>query len=141
MPVTPTVSRCALSISERPPPPPRSVATTLGRPGSGSTSSTSRPASINQPATKEASAASPAAPATSSGLIESMATSRPVRSATWSSPSSAMVFRSLAGLLGHAAQPLLAPGEAAGAQVVDDGAHPVQLRPCDRPPILVLDQE
>src|SRR6266542_4135796 len=76
MPSTPTVSRCALSSSERPPPVPRATPTTLGRPSTGSSIVTSSPAARSQPATKPAIAASPAPPGTRSGLTESISTSR-----------------------------------------------------------------
>src|SRR5258708_5523429 len=65
---------CALSISERPPPDPRATAITLGRPGAASSSVTSRPCCLSQPATNCAIAASPAPPGTRSGLTESLAT-------------------------------------------------------------------
>ena len=78
----PTVSRCPQRSSERPPPLPVAEATTLGRPGVASTSSTSRPASRAQSATKAATSLSPAAPGSSEGLIESIATSSLVRSTT-----------------------------------------------------------
>src|SRR5262245_56835158 len=74
MPVTPTVSMCAFSISERPPPRPRATPITFGRPGAASSTVTSSPASRSQPATNRATSPSPAAPGSSTGLIESIAT-------------------------------------------------------------------
>src|SRR5262245_28781333 len=82
MPSTPTVSMCAFSSNERPPPVPRAVATTLGRPGAASTTSTSRPALAHQPETKLAISSSPAPPGTRSGLTESIATRLAMRSLT-----------------------------------------------------------
>ena len=82
IPATPTVSMCALSISERPPPHPRAIATTLGRPGASSDSVVSRPARSHHSATKRAIASSPEPPATTSGLIDSIATSCAASSAT-----------------------------------------------------------
>ena len=52
MPATPTVSRCAFSSSQRPPPRPRRRRTRTADPATGSTTSTSRPARSSQPATK-----------------------------------------------------------------------------------------
>src|SRR5438270_9145423 len=78
----PTVSMCAFKSSERPPPRPRAVATTFGRPGATSQCSTSRPARSSHSATKRAIAASPAPPGTRSGLTESIATSCEVSSAS-----------------------------------------------------------
>src|SRR5919202_1615616 len=75
MPATPTVSTWALSSSARPPPLPRARAITLGRPGAGSTTSTSRPRSSHQRATNRTISASPAPPGTSDGLTESIETS------------------------------------------------------------------
>src|SRR5947208_522875 len=75
MPATPTVSICALSSKERPPPVPCAIPTTLGRPGLGSSNITSTPACSSQLATKCAISRSPAPPGTKSGLTESMATS------------------------------------------------------------------
>ena len=49
IPVTPTVSMWAFSISDLPPPDPRAVAITFGRPGAASSISTSRPARSAQP--------------------------------------------------------------------------------------------
>ncbi len=74
MPATPTVSRCAFNRSDRPPPPPRLVAITLGR--SSPTTSTSKPRPAHQSATNIASSRSPFPPGMSSGLTESIATSR-----------------------------------------------------------------
>ena len=80
IPATPTVSRCALSSSERPPPLPRAIAIdarALRRPDEldveAGALGTSR-------ATKCASSRSPAAPAMSAGLTESIATRRAARS-------------------------------------------------------------
>src|SRR3984893_19177415 len=74
MPATPTVSMCALSNRERPPPDPCAVAITFGRLLAASSVSTSSPARLHQSATKCASSVSPAAPWTRSGLMESIAT-------------------------------------------------------------------
>src|SRR5687768_3363638 len=82
IPSTPTVSMCALSISERPPPEPRAAATTLARPGRSSVSVVSSPARSHHSATNRASPSSPEPPTTTSGLIDSISTSRPVSSAT-----------------------------------------------------------
>src|SRR5260370_1107746 len=62
-------------MSERPPPEPRTTPITFGRPGSGSSSSISRPALPSQLATKRAISASPGPSGTRSGLTELMATS------------------------------------------------------------------
>src|SRR5438046_2138276 len=76
---------CAFSISERPPPDPRSTPTTDGRlPGTGSTTVTSHPTSRNQEPTKRAIAPSPAPPGTRSGFTDSIATSSQT---SFSSPS------------------------------------------------------
>src|SRR5438094_585789 len=75
---------CAFSISERPPPDPRKTPTTEGRPGTGSTTVTSQPASRNQVPTKRAIAPSPAPPGTRSGFTDSIATSSQT---SFSSPS------------------------------------------------------
>src|SRR5438270_833814 len=53
---------CPFSISERPPPVPRATATTLGRRGAASTSSTSSPARLHHSATRRAIRSSPALP-------------------------------------------------------------------------------
>src|SRR5438067_9952910 len=66
---------CAFSISDRPPPDPRTTPTTDGRPGTGSTTVTSQPASRSHDATKAAIAPSPAPPGTRSGFTDSIATS------------------------------------------------------------------
>src|SRR6185312_11596992 len=73
IPPTPTVSRFPFRSSERPPPAPRFVATTLGR--SSPRTSTSNPCARHQSVTKAAIAPSPAPPGTSAGLTESIATS------------------------------------------------------------------
>src|SRR5579862_527998 len=78
MPPNPTVSKCPLSRSERPPPVPRRTATTLGR--SSPTISVSRPWSSHQFATSAAASPSPRPPGTSDGLTESTETSRVARS-------------------------------------------------------------
>src|SRR6266851_2590112 len=65
---------CAFSKRERPPPLPRTMPTTLGRPGCGSSMLTSRPARVSQSATKRAISPSPGPFATRSGLIELIAT-------------------------------------------------------------------
>src|SRR5215213_54206 len=70
-----SVAMGPFSISERPPPLPRAIATTLGRPGAASSSSTSRPASRIQSATNAATSRSPAPPGTRSGFTESIDTS------------------------------------------------------------------
>ena len=70
IPSMPTVSRWALSMSERPPPAPRSLPITLGRPGCDSRVVTSSPSRRSAPATYVAMAPSPGAPGTSEGLIE-----------------------------------------------------------------------
>src|SRR5215212_10060672 len=75
MPSYPTVSRCPQSSSVRPPARPRARTSTLGRPGVDSSTSASRPAARAHPATNAAISGSPAPPATSAGLTESMATS------------------------------------------------------------------
>ena len=75
MPSTPTVSMCAFSISAAPPPLPRAVATTLGRPGSRLVELDLEAASLSQAATNSAISASPAPPGTRSGFTESIATS------------------------------------------------------------------
>jgi hypothetical protein len=82
IPATPTVSVCALRISVRPPPLPRATATTFGLPGAGSVRDVSRPARSHHSATKRATSASPEPPGTTSGLIDSMATSCAANSAT-----------------------------------------------------------
>ena len=74
MPATPTVSTCPHSISDRPGARPSSVATTLGRPGATSCTSTGTPIASNSCTSRRAIAASPAAPGTSVGLTESIAT-------------------------------------------------------------------
>src|SRR3954451_23715067 len=74
MPATPTVSRWPLRSSEWPPPDPRRRAITLGRPSP--RTSTSSPRRPHQSATRSAASRSPAPPATSAGLTESIATSR-----------------------------------------------------------------
>src|SRR5919197_2108682 len=76
MPATPTVSMCAFSSSERPPPEPRATATTFGLPGAASDTETSSPAAAHQSATARATSPSPGAPATSAGVIELIATRR-----------------------------------------------------------------
>ena len=86
IPSTPTVSRCPQRSSVRPPPLPRARTMTLGRPGVPSRRSTSRPASRPQPATKSAASPSPAAPGSSDGLTESIATSARVSSTTSVAP-------------------------------------------------------
>src|SRR5438094_9191922 len=75
---------CAFSISERPPPDPRSTPTTDGRPGTGSTTVTSQPISRSHDPTKAAIAPSPAPPDTRSGFTDSIATSSQT---SFSSPS------------------------------------------------------
>src|SRR6266851_1315771 len=80
IPPAPTVSMCAFSISDRPPPLPRRTPTTESRPGTGSTTLTSRPAAPSQDATNEAIAPSPEPDATRSGLTEGIATSSQIRS-------------------------------------------------------------
>ncbi len=82
IPATPTVSVCALRISVRPPPLPRATAVTLGRPGAGSVRDVSSPARSHHSATNRATPASPDPPGTTSGLIDSMATSCAASSAT-----------------------------------------------------------
>src|SRR5258706_4573696 len=52
IPATPTVSRCAFNINERPPPEPRAIEITFGRPGAASVTTTSRPARSLHSATK-----------------------------------------------------------------------------------------
>src|SRR2546425_267323 len=71
---------CAFSIKLRPPPVPRSTPTTDGRPGTGSTISTSRPAADIHDATYWAMAVSPLPDGTRSGLTDSIATSSQMRS-------------------------------------------------------------
>ena len=73
MPATPTVSVCAFSISVRPPPDPRAVATTFGRPGSVSSIEPRGRCSASQPATKWAISSSPGAPGINAGLTDSIA--------------------------------------------------------------------
>src|SRR2546421_1634251 len=82
IPPAPTVSMCALSIRLRPPPVPCSTPTTLGRPGIGSTISTSRPASPSHDETNFAIAVSPLPDATRSGFTDSMATSSAISDST-----------------------------------------------------------
>src|SRR4051794_38390569 len=79
IPATLTVSVCAHSISDAPPPCPRATPTTLGR-SPGPSSETSRPRSRSQSATKPAISRSPAAPGTSAGLTESIDTRSASRS-------------------------------------------------------------
>src|SRR5947209_19247054 len=71
---------CAFSIKLRPPPVPRSTPTTDGRPGTGSTISTSRPAAEIHDATYWAMAVSPLPDGTRSGLTDSIETSSQMRS-------------------------------------------------------------
>src|SRR5947209_7810950 len=73
IPPAPTVSMCALSIRLRPPPVPCSTPTTLGRPGTGSTISTSRPASPSHEEANFGIAVSPLPDATRSGFTDSVA--------------------------------------------------------------------
>src|SRR5712692_7441313 len=81
MPPTPTVSRCAFSIRLRPPPEPGTTATTLGRPATGSRTSTGRPSERSQPATNAAIFVSPEPSATRSGFTDSIATRSETRRA------------------------------------------------------------
>ena len=76
IPSTPTVSVWPHSSSVRPPPEPGARTTTLGRPGVASSTSASSPPVRAQSAMNAAMAVSPAAPGTSAGLTESIATSR-----------------------------------------------------------------
>src|SRR5437870_13068529 len=71
---------CAFSIRLRPPPLPRKTPTTEGRPGIGSITETSTPASRSHDATNVAIAASPEPDGTRSGLTDSIATSSQIRS-------------------------------------------------------------
>src|SRR5437016_2521442 len=71
IPPAPTVSMCALSIRLRPPPVPCSTPTTLGRPGTGSTISTSRPASPSHDETNFAIAVGPALASVEAGNQQS----------------------------------------------------------------------
>jgi hypothetical protein len=59
-------------MSERPPPPPRTRATTLGRPAVPSSQVVSMPRSWHHEAMERAMVPSPGAPATSEGLTESI---------------------------------------------------------------------
>src|SRR5579871_4244048 len=81
MPSTPTVSRWPQRRSVRPPPVPRARTSTLGRPGVSSRCSLSSPFSRAHASTNPAISPSPAPPATSKGLTESMATSETTSSA------------------------------------------------------------
>src|SRR5688572_11413405 len=74
MPATPTVSVWPHSISARPGERPFSTPTTLGRPGAASVTCTSRPIDRISSVNRRAMASSPAAPGTSDGFTESMAT-------------------------------------------------------------------
>src|SRR5689334_16750517 len=67
---------CAFSISVRPPPVPGTRPITFARCGASSWTSAATPLSFSHCATKRASAASPAPPATRVGLTDSIATSR-----------------------------------------------------------------
>src|SRR2546421_3215379 len=80
IPPAPTVSMWAFSIRLRPPPLPLSKPTTLGRPGAGSTTDTSSPASRSHAATNEAIAPSPEPEETRSGFTDSIATSSQISS-------------------------------------------------------------
>ncbi len=75
-----TVSRCPSRRIVRPPPVPRAVARTVGRPGVPSRTRTSKPRARSHAATCAATAVSPAAPGTRSGLVESMRISSAARS-------------------------------------------------------------
>ena len=75
MPSTPTVSVWPQSIRVGPGAAPSAIATTFGLPAATSSTSTSKPACRRYVASQSAIAASPAAPGTSDGFTESMATS------------------------------------------------------------------
>ena len=79
MPSTLTVSVWPQSSRVRPPPLPRALTSTEGRPGVASSNSASRPFSSAQPAMNSAISDSPAEPGTRDGLTESMAISRSAR--------------------------------------------------------------
>src|SRR5207253_9931849 len=83
IPPAPTVSMCAFSIRVLPPPLPRRTPTTDGRPGTGSTTVTSSPATESHDATNEAIRPSPEPDGTRSGFTDSIATSEQI--STWSS--------------------------------------------------------
>ena len=74
IPSTPTVSVWPQNIRDRPAARPSRTPTTLGRPGAASCNSTSIPIRRIASETAAATAASPAAPGTSNGLTESIAT-------------------------------------------------------------------
>src|ERR1051326_580769 len=74
MPATPTVSVCPQKISDRPRARPSRTPTTFGRPGATSSIETSRPIRRRCAAMAAAICCSPAAPGTSVGLTESIAT-------------------------------------------------------------------
>src|SRR5205814_2035235 len=73
---------CAFSIKDEPPPEPRKTPTTEGRPTTGSTTETSRPASRSHDATNPAIAASPSPDGTRSGFTEGIATSAQISSSS-----------------------------------------------------------
>src|SRR5947208_2916975 len=75
IPPAPTASMCAFNMRLPPPPLPRRTPTTLGRPGTGSTISTTRPSARNHDATNPAIAVSPPPDAAMSGFTDSIATS------------------------------------------------------------------
>src|SRR5712692_10034449 len=76
---------CALSINDEPPPEPRKTPTTEGRPGTGSTTETSRPAARSHDATNAAIAPSPETDGTRSGFTEGIATRSQINSCRSSS--------------------------------------------------------
>src|SRR5207248_10334322 len=82
IPPAPTVSMCAFSIKDEPPPEPRKTPTTEGRPATGSTTETSRPASRSHDATNPAIAASPPPDGTRSGFTDGIATSAQISSSS-----------------------------------------------------------
>src|SRR5260370_6313024 len=71
---------CALSINDEPPPEPGKPPTTEGRPGTGSTTETSSPASPSQEETKAAMTLSPDPDGTRSGFTDSIASSSQISS-------------------------------------------------------------
>src|SRR6266446_6967511 len=87
IPPAPTVSMCAFSIRDRPPPDPRSTPTTEGRPGRAAITETSRPIPRSHVATYAAIATSPDPDGTRSGLTDSIATRPEIRSVSSSTRS------------------------------------------------------